>query len=339
MAAAENREIRLKSRPVGLPEPTDFELVSAPMPEAGPGQILVRNLWMSVDPYMRARMIDRKSYLPPYQIGQALDGHAVGEVVTSNDPRFKPGDMVQHRLGWRDYSAVAAQDATVIDPAVAPIQAYLGTVGMPGMTAYVGLFRIGEMKGGETIFVSAASGAVGAIVCQIAKLKGCRVIASAGSDDKVGWLEREAGVDVAFNYKTVGDLGAALERAAPDGLDLYFENVGGAHLEAALDNMKTFGRVIMCGLISQYNATEPAAAPRNMFTIVAKQLTLRGFIVSSNLDMRPQFLVDMGKWIADGRIRWQETVEDGLENAPKALLALFQGTNSGKMLVRLDPPA
>jgi NADPH-dependent curcumin reductase CurA len=288
---------------------------------------------------MRARMIDRKSYLPPYQVGQALDGHAVGEVVASNDPRFKPGDTVQHRLGWRDYSAVTAQDATTVDPAIAPIQAYLGTLGMPGMTAYVGLFRIGEMKGGETIFVSAASGAVGAIVCQIAKLKGCRVIASAGSDDKIRWLEREVGVDVAFNYKTVGDLGAALERAAPDGLDLDFENVGGAHLEAALDNMKPFGRVIMCGLISQYNATEPAAGPRNMFTIVAKQLTLRGFIVSSNLDMRSQFLADMGQWIADGRIHWQETVENGLENAPKALLALFQGTNTGKMLVRLDPQA
>jgi NADPH-dependent curcumin reductase CurA len=337
--ATANREIRLKSRPVGLPKPTDFELASAPMPEAGPGQLLVRNLWMSVDPYMRARMIDRKSYLPPYQIGQALDGHAVGEVVVSNDPRFKPGDTVQHRLGWRDYSAVTAQDATTVDPAIAPIQAYLGTLGMPGMTAYVGLFRIGEMKGGETIFVSAASGAVGAIVCQIAKLKGCRVIASAGSDDKIRWLEREVGVDVAFNYKTVGDLGAALERAAPDGLDLDFENVGGAHLEAALDNMKPFGRVIMCGLISQYNATEPAAGPRNMFTIVAKQLTLRGFIVSSNLDMRSQFLADMGQWIADGRIHWQETVENGLENAPKALLALFQGTNTGKMLVRLDPQA
>ena len=335
-AAAANREIRLKSRPVGMPRDDNFELVEVPVPEPGPGEILVRNLWMSVDPYMRPRMFDRKSYIPPFQIGQTLDGGAIGQVIASNDAQFSPGDYVLHFLGWREYAVLRSKAAQKIDPSIAPIQSFLGTVGMPGMTAYVGLFRIGELKEGETVFVSAASGAVGAIVCQIAKIKGCRVIGSAGSEDKVRWLREEIGINAAINYRKAADLATTLEEAAPDGIDLYFDNVGGTHLEAAFNVLNPFGRVVLCGMISQYNEAEPQG-PRNMFAAVQKRLTLKGFIVSDHPDIQPRFLEDMGEWIAQGRIRWEETIEDGIENAPKALLALFEGGNLGKMLVRLAP--
>jgi hypothetical protein len=335
--ATRNREIRLRSRPIGLPRNENFEVAETPIPEPGPGQILVRNLWMSVDPYMRPRMFDRKSYIPPFQIGQPLEGGAIGRVVASDDPKFAPGDLVSHFLGWREYALVPAKGAQKLEPASAPVQSYLGALGMPGMTAYVGLFRIGELKEGETVFVSAAAGAVGAIACQIAKIKGCRVIGSAGSEDKVRWLKDEIGVDTTINYKKAGDLTAALQESAPDGIDLYFDNVGGSHLEAAFSVLKPFGRVVLCGMISQYNEMEPQPGPRNMFTTIQKRLTLKGFIVSDHLDMQPQFLRDMGEWIGQGRLHWQETVEEGIENAPKALMALFTGENLGKMLVRLAP--
>jgi NADPH-dependent curcumin reductase CurA len=335
MSVKISREIRLKNRPVGLPAESDFELAEVTLPQVGEKQVLVQNIYMSVDPYMRSRMIDRKSYVPPFQIGQPLDGGCVGRVVASRNGQFQVGDFVLGMSGWRAYYISDGTGIFKIDPKVAPIQAYLGTLGMPGLTAYVGLLDIGKPKEGETVFVSAASGAVGSIVCQIAKIKGCRVVGSAGSDEKVAWLREEAGVDAAFNYKKVDNVIAEVGKQCPKGIDVYFENVGGVHLQAALEYMNTFGRLVMCGSISGYNATEPVPGPTNLSYVTSKQLTLQGFIVREHLSKLPQFYADMAKWIAEGKIKWKETIVEGLENAPRALIGLFKGDNFGKMLVRV----
>ena len=332
-----SREIRLRRRPTGMPDADDFALATVPIPELRTGEVLVRNIYMSVDPYIRGRMNAGKSYTPPFQIGEALTGGAVGQVVAALNGRFQAGDYVTSMLGWREYFVSDGRGLTQIDPRVAPIQAYLGVLGMPGLTAYVGLLDIGRLKAGETVFVSAAAGAVGAVACQIAKLKGCRVIGSAGSPAKIAWLLDEAGVDAAFNYREVADLAAELGRHCPQGIDVYFENVGGAHLEAALQHMSTSGRIAVCGMISQYNATAPAPGPRNLALVIGKRLTLQGFIVSDHADRQPQFSADMAQWLAAGRIKWQETVVEGLERAPQALIGLFGGENVGKMLVKIGP--
>jgi hypothetical protein len=339
MAERVNREIHLKSRPVGMPRAENFELVERPMPKPGGGQFLVRNLFMSVDPYMRGRMMDRESYVPPFQVGQALDGGSVGRVVESNHDGFKPGDYVCGFAagGWREYWVSDGMMVQTIDPAIAPVQAYLGTLGMPGLTAYSSLLRIGEPQPGETVFVSAAAGAVGSIVCQIAKIKGCRVVGSVGSDEKVEWLVRTAGADAAVNYKTCGNLEAAVKKECPKGIDIYYENVGGEHLEVALNLLNQRGRIVACGMISMYNAVEPPPGPRNIVLIVGKSLKMQGFVVSNYLDMVPSFFADMGQWIREGKIKWEETIVDGIEKAPSAFLGLFTGANVGKMLVRLGP--
>ena len=329
-----SREIRLKSRPVGTPTADNFELATVTLPDPGPGEVQVRNTWMTVDPYMRGRMNDVQSYTPPFQIGEALQGGAVGEVVQSNDPAFKAGDLVQSFFGWRE--AFNAPGATVqaLDTHGLPPQAFLGVAGMPGMTAYVGLIKIAALKEGDVVFVSGAAGAVGQIVCQIAKLKGHTVIGSAGGADKIAYL-KEIGVDHAIDYKAEPDLTAALMRAAPGGIDVYFENVGGAHLEAALMAAKPFGRFALCGMISQYNATDMGAGVRGLIMAVGKSLRLEGFIVSNHYDQQEAFIKDMSGWIASGQIKARETVESGIENAPTAFLKLFKGENTGKMLVKL----
>jgi NADPH-dependent curcumin reductase CurA len=337
MAATVSRDIRLRNRPVGLPSARDFELVAAPIPIPLAGEVLVRNLYMSVDPYMRGRMTEQPSYVTPFQLGQPLDGGCVGQIVESNRNTFQVGDHVLGRKGWREYYVSDGTDLTKIDPTLAPPQAYLGILGMPGLTAYVGLLDIGRPQAGDTVFVSAAAGAVGSVVCQIAKLKGCHVVGSAGSAAKVHWLQEVAGVDGAFNYKTVDSLTAELGRHCPRGIDVYFENVGGAHLEAALEHMNIHGRIVLCGMISQYNDTTGFSGPRNLRLAVRKRLTLTGFIVSDHADRQPQFYADMAAWIADGKLKWQETIIDGIENAPKAFLGLFAGENTGKMLVKLCP--
>lgn len=337
MSNVASREIRLKSRPVGLPTAGDFELASVPVGEPGAGEALVRNIWMSVDPYMRGRMIDRASYVPPFRIGAPLEGGAIGRVVASTSDRLAAGDYVFSMLGWREYALAKAEAFQKVDPSLGPVETYLGTLGMPGLTAYVGLFRIAELKDGDTVFVSAAAGAVGTVVCQLAKAHGCHVVGSAGSDDKCRWLERAAGIDKAINYKTCGDLNAAVGAAFPTGIDVYFENVGGAHLEAALTHMKRFGRIALCGMIEQYNDTAPRPGPSNLILAVGKSLKLQGFIVTNHIDATAQFRTEVGALIKAGRMKWQQTVEDGIENAPKALLKLFSGGNSGKMLVRLAP--
>jgi hypothetical protein len=331
-----SREIRLKTRPAGMPTPDTFELAETQVPDPGDGQVLIRNAWMSVDPYMRGRMMDRASYVAPFQIGHPLEGGAIGQVIASRNPKFAEGDHVSHMLGWREYALSDGTGVSKVDPDLAPLQAYLGVLGMPGLTAYAGLLDIGEPKEGETVFVSAASGAVGAVVCQIAKAKGCRVIGSVGSQDKADWLVREVGIDGCVNYKATDNLLRSVKDLAPDGIDVYFENVGGPHLEVALELMNPHGRMPFCGMISQYNAERAPEGPKNLIYVVGKRLKLQGFIVSDHFHRLNDFLTDMSGWIKDGKMTWKESVYDGIDKAPEAFMALFTGDNFGKTLVKLS---
>jgi len=328
------QEIQLAARPQGEPVDGDFRLAEVEVPEPGEGQVLVRNTWMSVDPYMRGRMNDRKSYVPPFQIGAPLEGGAVGEVVASRADGLAEGDTVLHQLGWREYAVLDGNAARKVDTELAPPQAYLGVLGMPGLTAYVGLLDIAALADGDVVFVSGAAGAVGGMAGQIAKARGHRVIGSAGSPEKVAHLTDELGFDAALNYRD-GDVAGQLAALAPEGIDVYFDNVGGEHLEAALEVLNRNGRVAMCGAISQYNATEPVPGPRNLGNAVGKRLTLRGFIVSDHGDRMRAFAEEVGGLLRDGRIKHRETVVEGLDRAPEAFIGLLRGQNTGKMLVRL----
>jgi NADPH-dependent curcumin reductase CurA len=329
-----NREIRLAARPKGFPKDSDFELAETAIPEPADGEVLVRNVYMSVDPYMRGRMNDTRSYVPSFQIGKPLQGGAVGQVVESKTDALAPGDWVNSMLGWREYYVADGGSLMKIDPDQAPVSKALGVLGLTGFTAYVGLLDLGQPKEGETVFVSAASGAVGSIVGQIAKLKGCRVIGSAGSDEKVA-AAKDFGFDDGCNYRDEAP-GDALDRLCPDGIDVYFENVGGDHLEAALPRMRLFGRVVLCGLISQYNDTEMRPGP-SLGPALANRLTIRGFIISDHFDRLPDFLRDMSRWLEEGKIKDEETIVDGIENAPTAFMGLLNGQNRGKMLVKVGP--
>ncbi len=326
---ASSREIHLAARPHGVPQPSDFAVVEVDVPEPADGEVLIRNAFMSVDPYMRGRMNDTKSYVPPFQVGEAMTGGAVGEVIRSRNEKVAEGTWVVHGLGWRELALSDGRGLTPFDPSLAPVSTALGVLGMPGLTAYVGLLDIGRVESGETVYVSGAAGAVGSIVGQIAKLRGCRVIGSAGSLDKVAWL-RELGFDEAFDYHRV-----PVREALKDGIDLYFDNVGGPTLEAALAALRQNGRVVACGAISQYNATEPAPGPRNLFLVVTRRLRIEGFIVSDHNDRMPAFLAETAPWVRAGEIRYRETVVDGIENAPEAFIGLLAGDNIGKMLVRV----
>lgn len=330
-----SREVQLKQRPAGMPTPADFAIAETDVADPAENQVLVHNVCMSVDPYMRGRMVERKSYVPPFQIGEALTGGAIGRVVSSNSDDFVEGDFVQSNYGWREAFVANAQELTNLGELKATPSAYLGAIGMPGMTAYVGLLEVGALKDGETVFVSGAAGAVGSIVGQIAKLHDCRVIGSAGSAEKVAWLTGELGFDYAFNYHD-GSILQHLRTGAPDGLDVYFDNVGGDHLEAAIFHMRQFGRLPLCGAISQYNATEPAPGPVNLTMAIGLGLTLRGFIVSHFNQLAGKFRSDMESWIADGKVSYRETVLEGIERAPEAFIGLFTGTNTGKMIVSLQ---
>ncbi|QKW49702.1 NADP-dependent oxidoreductase [Streptomyces buecherae] len=335
---ATSRAWHLVARPKGWPTPDDFALREIPIDEPGPGEILVRNTHMSVDPYMRGRMNDVKSYVPPFALDEPMDGGAVGVVVAvgPDTPEYRPGDHVTHRLGWREYALVAAKDTGAVNPDAAPLSAYLGVLGMTGLTAYAGLLRSAAFQEGDAVFVSGAAGAVGSQVGQIARLKGAsRVIGSAGSDEKVRLLLDEYGFDAAFNYKN-GPVAEQLREAAPDGIDVYFDNVGGDHLAAAIDSLHVHGRVAACGMIAQYNATEPSPAPHNLPLIVGKRLRIQGLLVSDHFDLRPQFLNEVGGWLRDGSLRHRETVVPGIENAVDAFLGMLRGENVGKMIVSLD---
>ncbi|SFR89154.1 hypothetical protein SAMN05192580_1591 [Sphingomonas jatrophae] len=329
-----SREVRLERRPNGAPVAEDFSFAEVQLPPPGPGEVQVRNLWMTMDPAMRGRMSEARSYVPPFELGKAMEGPAVGEIVASGDPAFAPGDLVWSRLGWRE-GFIAPVTKVEKRERDLPPQAYLGFAGMTGLTAWVGLLHAAALKPGDVVFVSAASGGVGSVVCQIAKLMGHKVIGAAGGPRKQAFLTDVLKLDGAIDYKAEPSLTKALARAAPDGIDVYFDNVGGEHLQAALAIANKGARFALCGMISQYNSTEPSAAPRNLTQAVTKELRLQGFIALNHLDKMDAFLADVRSWHAAGQLEQVETVYEGLDRSLDAFNGLFNGEGLGKMLVKL----
>ncbi len=341
-----NRRVLLRSRPEGPVTADNFELDQQSVEEPAGGQILVRNLCMSVDPYMRGRMNDVESYIPPFQIGQPLEAGMVGRVVKSRHPRFREGDHVSGMLRWEEYSTSDGKGLQKVDPALAPLSYYLGILGMPGMTAYAGLVGVGEVKPGDSVFVTAASGAVGSVVGQIAKILGCRVAGSAGSDAKVAYLTDELGFDAGINYKTLGmrPSGAtadspfeAVRDASGGGIDVQFENTGGPIFEAAIWNMKAGGRIALCGMIADYNTPpqDQPPGPRGLAVLIGRGIKMQGFIVFNYPELCQEWVVKGAQWLKEGRLKYRESVAEGLENAPAAFIGLMQGKNFGKQIVRI----
>ena len=331
-----SREIRLTRHFTGPVLPEYFETAEMELPDPSEGEIQVKNAWLSVDPYMRGRMIGVKTYVDPFQIGAPMEGGAVGQVVQSNAEGFAEGDWVTSMYGWREGWTAPTAGITKIDVKLLPPEAYLGIAGLTGMTAYVGLKEMIDLKEGETLWMSAGAGAVGSAGIQFAKAMGAKVLATAGGAEKTAFCT-ELGADAVVDYKAVDDLGGAVRAAAEPlgGVDAYFENVGGDHLQAALDCIKPHGRMAVCGMIARYNDDTPLPGPTNLTQIVAKKLTLRGFIVSDHFDVYTDFVTDLSSWMAAGRVKSRDTVFEGVENAPDAFRGLFTGANIGKMLVKL----
>jgi NADPH-dependent curcumin reductase len=329
----ENRRVVLASRPVGWVSEQNFRLESAPLPQPAAGEVLVKNLWLSLDPYMRGRMNEGKSYAAKQEIGEVMIGGTVGEVVESKNPKFAAGDKVLGMLGWQQYGLSDGKGLNKIDASRVPMSAYLGVLGMPGVTAWVGLLDICQPKAGETVVVSAASGAVGSVAGQIAKLKGCRAIGIAGGRQKCDYVVKDLGFDACVDYKA-GTLNEDLKAAVPGGIDCYFENVGGEILDAVLRRMNPFSRIAVCGLVSQYNATEPYGV-KTFQSILTNRIKVQGFIVSDRMELWAKALPELVGWVATGKIKYRESVTQGLENAPKALIGLLKGENFGKQLVKL----
>jgi len=331
--ARANTQIIFKARPTGWVDDSHFEVRQSEVGSPGDGEVLVKNLYMSVDPYMRGRMRDTRSYVAGFELGQVLQAGVVGQVVESRDPNLPEGSFVSGMLGWEQYT-IAKGGLMKIDPELAPLSYYLGVLGMPGMTAWVGLNNIGKPKEGESVYVSAASGAVGQVVGQIAKIKGCHVAGSVGSDDKLAYILDDLGFDAGFNYKTAESYGKGLAEACPKGIDVYFENVGGAMLDAVLARSNPFARIVACGMISQYNL-EQAEGVHNLMMIVGNRILMQGFIVSDHFDQMPQFHAEMGGWLKAGKIKYRETVTEGIENAPAAFIGMLKGENFGKAVVKI----
>ena len=336
MTAEPNKQIRLASRPTGWVTNENFALTEEAIPDPADGEVLIRNIYMSVDPYMRGRMNDVKSYVPPFQIGEVLQASVVGQVVASRYDGVAEGDHVMGMLGWENFSVCDGRLLRKIHAGLAPLSYHLGILGMPGMTAYVGLMKIAKAKPRDNVFVSAASGAVGSVVGQLAKIHGCQVAGSAGSDEKVALLSDEFGYDGAFNYRTSKDLSASLREVSPKGIDVLFENVGGELFEAALWHMRDFGRVALCGMISNYNDEEPQPGPRGMAIIIGRRLTIRGFIVTDKPKACEEYVVKAIQWLEEGKLKYRETIVEGVENAPQAFIDLLKGRNTGKQIVRLS---
>jgi NADPH-dependent curcumin reductase len=335
-----NRRIVLAERPQGRPGPQNFRLEEAPVPEPGAGELLSRTIYLSLDPYMRGRMNDAPSYTPPVEIGRVMTGGTVGQVVNSNLEGFAPGDFIVGYGGWQDFALFKAGEASRVDPAQAPISTALGVLGMPGMTAYTGLHEIGRPEAGETLVVAAASGAVGAVVGQIAKIRGCRVVGVAGSKAKCDYVVNELGFDACLNHRA-DNFPETLADACPKGIDIYWENVGGPVFAAVLPLLNRFARIPVCGLIAWYNASEPPPGPDRtplLFrSILTKRLTIRGFIVWDFNALEEKFRREVGQWVREGRLRYREDVRDGLEQAPQAFMGLLEGGNFGKLLIRVAP--
>ena len=333
MSKYTSREIRLASRPSGKPTPENFTQTEIELPSLLDGQVLVRNTFMSVDPYMRGRMNDGKSYVPPFEIGKALEGGAIGEVVESRAKEFKPGDAVTSKFGWREYFIASPNELHQVSGDVPSLSVYLGTLGMTGMTAWVGLNLV-DVKAGDVIFISGAAGAVGNVAGQLAKLRGCRVIGSAGSAEKVKFLREECGYDIAFNYKTC-PMREQLTLEVPDGIDVYFDNVGGETLEAALSSLRMNGRIIACGGIASYNEAKPQSGPANLFNMTTKRLTMKGMIVGDWIHRQADFEKEVGGYYRAGKLKNHETVVEGIDQAVGAFIGLFEGRNLGKMVVKM----
>jgi len=331
-----NRQITLAARPGGLPKESDFRFVESPVPTPGPDEILVRTLYLSLDPYMRGRMNDAKSYAPPVQIGEVMVGGTVCRVEQSNDPNFHPGDIVVANTGWQDYAAVKGKGLRKLDPSAAPVTTALSVLGHIGLTAYFGLIDICHPVAGETVVVSGAAGAVGSVGGQIAKILGCRVIGIAGTDAKVQYLIDELGFDGGFNYKTTADYRARIKELCPDGVDIYFDNVGGAITDAVLFNLNLHARVSICGQISLYNLEKPEMGPRFLPLLIVYRAKIEGFLVSDYASRFGEGLRQLAVWYGEGKLKCEETIEEGLENAPRAFIGMLQGRNTGKQLVRVS---
>jgi NADPH-dependent curcumin reductase len=333
------KRVVLVSRPKGEPKASDFRVEEYALPAPGQGQVLLRTIWLSLDPYMRGRMSEGPSYAAPVPIGGVMEGGTVCEVIASNHPGFVRGDIVLARAGWQTHALSDGKDLRKIDAALGPVSTAVGVLGMPGMTAYTGLLDIGKPQPGETVVVAAASGAVGSAVGQIAGIKGARAVGIAGGKDKCDYVKSELGFDDCLDHRDP-DLSAKLKEACPDGIDVYFENVGGAVFEAVFPHLNAFARVPVCGLIAQYNDTAPSVpkwAPSLMRSVLTKRLTIRGFIVSDFAARHGDFLRDMSQWLREGKLKHREFVTDGLERAPAAFMGLLKGANFGKQLVRVGP--
>jgi NADPH-dependent curcumin reductase CurA len=335
-----NRQVLLASRPSGEPTPDNFRLVEAEIPRPGPGQMLLRTIYLSLDPYMRGRMNAGRSYAKPVEVGEVMEGRAVSQVVESNLPGYQVGDVVLAPTGWQVYALSDGQEVRKIDPALGPASYALGVLGMPGLTAYTGLLNIGQPKPGETVVVAAASGAVGSLVGQIARIKGCRAVGVAGGGRKCRYVTEELGFDACLDHRDAA-LPEHLKEACPAGIDVYFENVGGRVFDTVLPLLNPFARVPVCGLIAHYNQTEPPPGPDRvpalMMATLVKRLTFRGFIVSDFAAQFPQFLADMSAWLKEGKVKYREDVTEGLENAPRELIGLLRGENFGKKIIRVGP--
>jgi NADPH-dependent curcumin reductase CurA len=328
------RQFRLAARPVGLPKESDFNLVESPIPALRSNEVLVKTLYLSVDPYMRGRITGIRTYADPVNIGDVMVGGAVGEIIESNSTGLQPGDFVAGYWGWQDHAVASASWLQKLDPRLAPISTALGVLGMPGMTAYFGFLDLCQPKAGETVVVSGAAGAVGSLVGQIAKIQGCRVIGIAGDDDKIAHIVADLGFDGAFNYKTTTDYVAKLKELCPSGIDCYFDNVGGVISDAVFALLNPFGRVSVCGQISQYNLQHPEPGPRLLSQILVKQLKVEGFIVTRFQERWPQGIAQMARWIQEGKLRYREDIVMGFENTPRAFIDMLEGKNTGKMLVK-----
>jgi NADPH-dependent curcumin reductase CurA len=330
-----NRQITLAARPVGMPTESDFRLVENPIPQPGAGEVLVRSLYLSVDPYMRARMNGQSSYARVVKPGEVMVGGVVGQVLQSKDPRIAKDDFVEGMLGWQEYAVAPAKSLRKIDPSVAPITTALYVLGMPGLTAYFGLLDICRPQPGETVVVSSAAGAVGCLVGQIARIKRCRAVGIAGSDEKILFITRELGFDGGFNYKVGQDYHTRLRELCGNGIDIYFDNVGGPITDAAIRQINTRARIAVCGQISQYNDEEVQTGPRWLGQLVVKQAKVEGFLVQQFADRYEEALRQLGSWVREKRIKYREDIIEGIENAPRAFIGMLRGENIGKRLVRV----